>query len=70
MTTANEIEAASVAAYSSDPRMKERPWLEADSEVQDLYRTLASAGLVAAEKVRAGQRRIVDNSRRNTGYWR
>jgi hypothetical protein len=69
VTTPN-VEGAPIAAYGSDPRMKERPWLNADADVQDLYRFLASVALVAAEKVRAGQRRIVDNSRRNTGYWR
>lgn len=50
-----EIEEAARAAYRSDYRVKVCPWDQADVNLQDLYRIIGSAALVAAEKVREVQ---------------
>jgi hypothetical protein len=47
-----EIEEGAKAAYRSDYRVNVRPWLQAEVEMQDLYRIIVSAALAAAEQVR------------------
>ena len=52
MSSKMEIEEGAKAAYRSDCRVNSRPWLQAEVEMQSLYRIIVSQAFTAAERVR------------------
>jgi hypothetical protein len=45
MTNSAEVETIARAMYASDPRVNQKAWVDADVNVHDIYRIMASLGL-------------------------